>query len=154
MPLVATVSCSLICPSTPLTWVSSARACASLAASLSLFLGSPVTVPSLLLASTFTCRNACLNTTDLPTHGTATMFLLSLPPRTKDGPKSSNNELLQQHAKGKMHGCVCEQYICRERTKTATLLMWGACPCLSWVDAKLRSGLSGGQLPAQCPAVD
>ena len=55
VPLVAVVSCSLICPSTPRTCASSASACASLAASVSLFLGVPVTVPSLLLASTFTC---------------------------------------------------------------------------------------------------
>ena len=56
VPLVAVVSCSLICPSTPRTWASRARACASLAASLSLSERSPVTVPSLLLASTFTCN--------------------------------------------------------------------------------------------------
>ena len=45
VPLVAVVSCSLIWPSTPRTWASRARACASLAASFSLSDGTPVTVP-------------------------------------------------------------------------------------------------------------
>ena len=78
MLLVATASCCLIWPSTPLTWVSSAKACASLAASPSLLLGKPVTVPSLALASTFTCKSAQVVSISLPFHGTANAVPLNL----------------------------------------------------------------------------